>query len=184
MAYHRFDPSKFEHAPATVATVATVSAADRKTTPPPATAPMRRNRRTVATVATVATDIAVSRTPPDPERTSVLVEVGGVPAAYAEAFVAMMAYRPPDVIDARWCRAIDDAGRFLDAWGTTAAALGWTRADLFERAERGAHGLLWELDGRVVVALAEDVAAIGEGGGTARAWFARPIGRRADAATA
>lgn len=119
----------------------------------------------------------------DTEYASVVVEEGDVPTAYAEAFADMMAHRPPDMTDVRWFRALDDAGRFLDRWGTTAVALGWTPSDLFERTKRGAHGLAWELDGSAVVALGSDVAVIGEGATTARAWFARPIGRRRDAAT-
>lgn len=161
-----------------------------KIEPAPNAAPCEPSRRMVSTVSKVPTSREIvnftkpAAGTPDPERASVLVEDGGVPAVYAEAFAAMMAHRPPDVIDARWCRAIDDAGRFLDRWGTTAAALGWTTADLFTRTACGAHGLVWELDGRAVVAIGEDVAAIGEGTTTARAWFARPIGSRADAATA
>lgn len=169
MAYQRFAFAKTNMPPATVATVATI----------PANLP-----RSVATVASVAGAIANPSSPPDPEYVAILEAEGGVLTVFAEAFASLMATCPPDVTEARWRQAIDDAGRFLDAWGTTAADLGWTGLDLSDRAERGAHGLVWELDSRAVVALGEGVAAIGEGVTTARAWFARPIGRRADAATA
>ncbi|MGI8568129.1 MAG: hypothetical protein ACR2KT_03110 [Methylocella sp.] len=34
--------------------------------------------------------------------------------------------------EARWRRAVDDAGRFLDAWGVLAVKFDWTPADLFD----------------------------------------------------
>lgn len=103
---------------------------------------------------------------------------------YAAAFDDLCRARPAGVSESRWRLVTTDAGRFLDRWGTTAVALGWPARDLFERVEYGAHGLLWELEGRAVVALTEGGAMLGENAGTLRAWFARPLGRSANAATA
>jgi len=162
MAYQRFAFAKTNMPPATVATVATVPA-----NPP----------RSVATVASVAGAIANPSSPPDPERAALLEADGGVPRAYAEVFASLMATCPDGVPEGRWWQAIDDAGRLLDAWGDRAVDLGWTSADLFGRAQRGAHGLVWELGGRNVLALTETTAALGPDDRTERAWFAKPIGR-------
>jgi hypothetical protein len=74
---------------------------------------------------------------------------GGVPALYAPVFAMMQIRHLLGVTDARWQQAIDDAGRLLDAWGDEAERLGWRPADLFD-----ASGLIWDLNGRAVIALA------------------------------
>src|SRR5262249_26308216 len=77
-------------------------------------------------------------------------------------------------------QAMQDGRAFLDKWGEQAAALGWTAANLF-----GLHrpsnkpvpdylclgrydetGLIWTLQGREVVALTEESAAIRTQSGT------------------
>lgn len=113
---------------------------------------------------------------PDPERAAILEVDGGVPAVFAEAFASLMATCPDGVPEGQWWQAIDDAGRFLNAWGDRAADLGWTGPDLFERVARGAHGLVWELGGRNVIALTETTAALGPDDRTERLWFAKPTG--------
>lgn len=161
MAYQRFALAKSNMPPATDATVATFGAF---------------SPRSVAIVSTVARAHGNSSTLPDPGRAAILEADGGVPTVFAEAFAVFMGRCPDGVPEVQWWQAIDDASRFLDAWGTIAADLGWTGPDLFERAERGAHGLTWVLAGRDVVALTDTTAALGPDSRTERAWFARPIG--------
>lgn len=110
-----------------------------------------------------------------PERAAILEHDSGLPRHYADAFADMQNHRPEVVTEERWRQAIDDAGRFLDQWGEKATAFGWPASDLFDHAEHGAHGLLWELDGRPVLALTADGAALGENATTLWAWFARPV---------
>jgi hypothetical protein len=83
--------------------------------------------------------------------------------------------RCPDRVPTdRWQQAIEDGKTFLAQWGDQAQALGWTAKDLFgllpipEHAKPSFNrlsrydetGLIWLLDGRRVVALSEDRAAI------------------------
>jgi hypothetical protein len=83
--------------------------------------------------------------------------------------------RCPDHIEPdRWRQAVEDGRRFLATWGTQARALGWTARDLFglhkppenphpsyRRLSRyDATGLIWLLEGREVIALTEETAAI------------------------
>jgi hypothetical protein len=55
-----------------------------------------------------------------------------VPACYLEAWARLQCQKPASVSEAEWRRALDDGGRFLDAWGEDAAALGWMPGDLFD----------------------------------------------------
>ncbi len=84
---------------------------------------------------------------------------GGVPALYAPAF-AKMQVMPSNQIRNHFGfeRAVDDAGRFLDAWGEEAERLGWSPAALF-----GASGLVWALGRRSVVALSCTAATLSDG---------------------
>ena len=81
----------------------------------------------------------------------------------------------PDLFEAwRWQQAVSDAHSFLSVWGEKAEALGWTAHDLFglhpiperpvanyRRLSRyDCTGLVWLLQGRHVVALTADTAAI------------------------
>jgi hypothetical protein len=83
--------------------------------------------------------------------------------------------RCPEYIETeRWRRAVEDGRRFLATWGARAQALGWTARDLFSlhTPSDGAHpsyrrlsrydatGLIWFLEGREVIALTADTAAI------------------------
>lgn len=98
---------------------------------------------------------------------------------YAEA-LSEFESRCPDYVEAeRWRQCVIDAQRFLAAWGDKALALGWTGAELlglhepptkphptYSRLSRyDATGLLWLLQGRRVVALTADTAAIECGSG-------------------
>jgi hypothetical protein len=95
------------------------------------------------------------------------------PRERAEGFARLDRARPPDdVPQRRWLQFIDDCGTFLDGgWAAKAAALGWGPLDLFgcDRHRPWARidqaGLLWFLDGRKLVMLGADRAAIETDGG-------------------
>jgi hypothetical protein len=89
--------------------------------------------------------------------------------------------RCPDHVEHhRWRQAVDDGGRFLATWGTQAEALDWTARELFglhqppekphpshRRLSRyDETGLIWLLEGREVVELTEETAAIRWPGGS------------------
>jgi hypothetical protein len=56
------------------------------------------------------------------ERAAIIEIDGGAPRPWAEWLAVLECTAPPDAVDA--------AGRFLDAWGQTAEALGWSPAEL------------------------------------------------------
>jgi hypothetical protein len=83
--------------------------------------------------------------------------------------------RCPDYIEPeRWRQAVEDGRHFLARWGTQAQAFSWTVRDMFglhkppeephpsyRRLSRyDATGLIWLLEGREVIALAEETATI------------------------
>jgi hypothetical protein len=102
------------------------------------------------------------------ERAAIVEYDGGAPRAWAEALARLNPANPPgDVPPKRWLEFIDDCGHFLDGgWAERAANLGWGPLDLFgcdrqrpfARTERA--GLLWLLNGRKLLALTADTAAI------------------------
>ena len=112
---------------------------------------------------------------PVSERAAFLTIEAGIPDVYADAFLAIQITSPEGVAESRWRQAIDDASRFLDRWGSTAAALGWPAADLFEFTATGCSGLAWQLQGREVIALTADEAILSTNDRTERAWFCRPF---------
>ena len=87
---------------------------------------------------------------------------------------ALEARCPDRVPTERWQQAVADGKTFLSRWGDQAHALGWTVRDLFgllivpEHAKPSFNrlsrydetGLIWLLNGRRVVALTQDTAAI------------------------
>jgi hypothetical protein len=82
-----------------------------------------------------------------------------VPACYLDAWARFQCQRSPYAPEAAWQRAIDDAGRFLDAWGDEAAEAGWTPGELF-----GAMtGLIWRLAGECVEAVSADHVRLSAG---------------------
>jgi hypothetical protein len=96
------------------------------------------------------------------------------PGPFGKVYAAL-ASRCPDLIpEDRWQQAVTDGQRFLTQWGEQADALGWTARDLFglhtvpekprpsySRLSRyDCTGLIWLLQGRAVVALTADTAAI------------------------
>jgi hypothetical protein len=89
--------------------------------------------------------------------------------------------RCPDHVEHhRWRQAVDDGGRFLATWGAHALVLGWTARELlglhqppenphpsYRRLSRyDETGLIWLLEGREVVELTEETAAIRWPGGS------------------
>lgn len=116
----------------------------------------------------------VTLTPPKaPKPPKVLASV---PSAFPfAAALDELERRRPEFIEAeRWQRCLLDAQHFLGEWGDKALALGWSDRELFglhdpptqpqpsySRLSRyDCTGLLWLLQGRRVVALAADTAAI------------------------
>jgi hypothetical protein len=72
--------------------------------------------------------------------------------------------RPFGASDQEWWQVIDDAGRFLDQWGSRAVEFGWTPGDLFDVPnETGKCGLAWFLHGDSVRSLEPDGAFMESG---------------------
>jgi hypothetical protein len=102
------------------------------------------------------------------ERAATIEYDGGAPRVWAEALARLDPDCPPcDIPPMRWLRFIDDCGRFLDdGWAARSEALGWGPLDLFgcnrdkPFARISQAGLLWLLEGRKLVALTADTAAI------------------------
>jgi len=92
------------------------------------------------TLATLAT-LAAGKSAPEPDEVEIeerkAMAMGGVPEAYLDAWADLQVRKPMQVSDERWRQAINDAGRFLDAWGALAAGFQWAPADLFDGAARG-----------------------------------------------
>lgn len=94
-------------------------------------------------------------------------KAGPVPLEWREGFASLQVAQMPRGFDrATWAQVIDDGGRFLDAWGPQAAALGWTGREVFG-VDPGApinrdenKGLVMLLQGRPVVALTADSCTI------------------------
>jgi hypothetical protein len=132
----------------------------------------------VAKVAKVEKPIATSEEAPcgdvEEERAAIAEYDGGAPRAWAEALARLdPAYPPGDVLLKRWVQFIDDCGRFLDeGWAVCAARLGWEPIDLFgcnrikPFARINRAGLLWLLNGRKLLALSADAAAIATASGS------------------
>jgi hypothetical protein len=121
------------------------------------------------------------------ERAAIIEYDGGATRTWAEALARLDPACPPsDVPPKRWLRFIDDCGRFLDdGWAGYAERLGWGPLDLFgcdrtkpfTRISRA--GLLWLLNGRRLLAVAADTAAIATASGgylTFRRRFREPGG--------
>ena len=158
--FRPLDFSKLEQPPATVATTATKKT-DRV-----------QDNRNVATVAVVAgpnvdTAYAYAAEPIDlaaiEERAGLAAD--RVPAVYLDAWARLCHQRPGTVMEAEWRQALDDGGRFLDEWGSKAAALGWTPGNLFDVTA----GLVWKLGGTRVEALSRYAAGLVGGPTLARA---------------
>jgi hypothetical protein len=79
---------------------------------------------------------------------------GGVPGPYLDTWARLQCQRPFGASDQEWWQVIDDAGRFLDQWGSRAVEFGWTAGDLFDVPRDGKPGgLVWFLGGESVQAI-------------------------------
>jgi len=67
---------------------------------------------------------------------------GGVPEPYLDAWARLQCQKPMRVSDAEWRQAIDDAGRFLDQWGSLADEFQWTPGERATRWKSGRAGLV------------------------------------------
>jgi hypothetical protein len=103
---------------------------------------------------------------------------GGVPDAYAAAFVNMQ------MTAAAWNQAVNDAGIFLDRWGQVALNQGWTASEIFASDSMlPTGGLVSRLRGRVVVSVTGYAARIEMGDGVLEEFPRRADGGlKADAA--
>jgi hypothetical protein len=104
-----------------------------------------------------------------------------VPKRYLAAWGQFQCQCPASVTEQAWRQAIDDAGRFLDQWGSLAVEFGWSPGDLFDVPRDGAMGLAWWLKGRAVTALGPEHACVGQPAYdrvTRREWvnpYSRPV---------
>jgi hypothetical protein len=94
----------------------------------------------------------------------------GVPSVYLDAWARLNCQKPASVSDAEWRLALDDGGRFLDAWGSDAADAGWTPGDLFDVSA----GLVWRMAGERVEAIGADAVRLSDG----RVVMRRILGKR------
>lgn len=93
---------------------------------------------------------------------------------FGRAFQELERCCPAYIEAADWQQAVEDGRRFLATWGKNAEALGWTSRELFalhtpperppasyQRLSRcDETGLIWLLQGRPVVVLTTETAAI------------------------
>ena len=87
-----------------------------------------------------------------------------VPARYLDTWARLQCQLPSYAPVDTWQRAIEDGGRFLDLWGTDAAAMRWTAGELFDVPRDGRPGgLVWQLKGERVGTLGEDRARLTHG---------------------
>jgi hypothetical protein len=91
------------------------------------------------------------------ERAALAAE--SVPACYLDAWARLQCQRPSYAPEEAWQRAIDDAGRFLDACGDEAADAEWTPGELFD----AMTGLVWRLAGERVEAIGADHVRLSDG---------------------
>jgi hypothetical protein len=92
------------------------------------------------------------------ERAAIAVFDGRVPTAYADAWAAFQVRKPGNVSTRDWNRAVDDAGRFLDAWARLALDFGWQPPDIF-----GSRGLAWFCAGEWIRAVGPNNAVTESG---------------------
>lgn len=151
-------------------------------------------RSSLATVATVATlpekpvpsAEGVASDPADhtgadfEERAAIIEHDGGIPREWAEGFARLDAMKPlAGFHQDRWRQLIDDAGRFIDRWAATAAAMGWSAVDVFglhpraPAARYDGMGLVPLISGGEVVAIEVGHATIRTPGGSCLTYYLR-----------
>ncbi len=82
-----------------------------------------------------------------------------VPAVYLDAWARLQCHKPATATDQQWRLVINDAGLFLDRWGSEAAKAGWTAGDLFDMP----GGLVWFICRENVEVIGSDHARMGDG---------------------
>jgi hypothetical protein len=77
-----------------------------------------------------------------------------VPAIYLDTWARLNHQKPMRIADAEWRRALDNGGRFFDAWAwVSETEWAWTVGELFDVPGAGsAGGLIWRLGGALVEA--------------------------------
>jgi hypothetical protein len=95
---------------------------------------------------------------PEPDETALeerkTMSIGSVPEPYLDSWGRMQCQVPIGVSDEDYRVAVDDAGRFLDRWGSLAVESEWTPGDLFDVPRDGSlGGVVWFLNGEAVRAL-------------------------------
>jgi hypothetical protein len=87
-----------------------------------------------------------------------------VPEPYLDAFARLQCQKLITVLDNEQRQAINDAGRFLDAWGALAGEFQWSPGELFDVPRHDERcGLAWFLKGETVRALGPAHAATESG---------------------
>ena len=148
---------------------------DQDGTPQDLPAQPERLTQSVSSVLPVP-DVSLSGpswTDAEEERAAIVEYDAGAPRAWAEALARLDPACPRcDMPPKRWLQFIDDCRRFLDdGWAVCAERLGWGPLDLFgcDRTKPFARidraGLLWLLNGRKLLALSADAAAIATASG-------------------
>ena len=83
--------------------------------------------------------------------------MGSVPDRYLDFLAQFQSQCPGGVSEVRWRQVVDDAGRFLDAFGASLAAFEWTPGELFAApSPDGRAGVVWWLAGREASAVGHD----------------------------
>jgi hypothetical protein len=96
-----------------------------------------------------------------------------LPPVWREGVASLCAAaNPPSILSSRWRELVGNAARFLDRWGASAAALGWTVEDLFgchaeaPLARVDLQGLVLLVGTGEVVAITDATATIKTGSGS------------------
>ncbi len=86
-----------------------------------------------------------------------------VPEPYLDRWARLQLRQPHGVAEARWRQAVNDAGLFLDRWGTRASELRWAPGNLFDAPHDGKPGgLAWCLEKHRVIHLGDEFAVMND----------------------
>ena len=88
-----------------------------------------------------------------------------VPAIYLDAWARLNCKKPLRVSEAEWRQALDDGGRFLDAWGwVCGSGWEWSAGELFDIPSAISEGgLIWRLGGALVEVYGPDHVRLSDG---------------------
>lgn len=96
---------------------------------------------------------------PDLDERQAIAEVeGGILPLYSAGFACLQLTPPAGLSVPRWLQVVDDAGRFLDAFGRQAQAMGWRADDLFRP-----DGLVQTLQGVHITKITTTTAVLSDG---------------------